>query len=177
MAGKLIALALGETWLGPMLVAASAGGVCFLGFDATAEDVKRRFPEADWTSGGAMIDAIMPQVEAAIAHPQQPHDVPLDLGGTAFQRAVWDAVRAIPAGETRTYAQIATLVGHPDAARAAGGANGRNPVSVLIPCHRLVRGDGGLGGYAWGIERKLALLNREGAQGRWTAGAASVEYP
>lgn len=89
-------------------------------------------------------------------------DLPLDVAGTAFQEAVWQELRRIPPGETRSYAQIAAAVGKPGAVRAAGSANGANHVSVLIPCHRVVRSDGSLGGYAYGLERKQRLLDAEG---------------
>ena len=87
--------------------------------------------------------------------------IPLDVKGTAFQEAVWQALRRIPLGETRTYAQLAAAVGNPGAVRAAGSANGANHVSVLIPCHRVIRTDGSLGGYAWGLDIKQKLLERE----------------
>jgi AraC family transcriptional regulator of adaptative response/methylated-DNA-[protein]-cysteine methyltransferase len=93
-------------------------------------------------------------------------DLPLDVGGTAFQQAVWNELKRIPAGETRTYAEIAAAVGSPNAVRAAGSANGANNVAVLIPCHRVIRSDGTLGGFAYGLERKQALLDKERAQGR-----------
>jgi AraC family transcriptional regulator of adaptative response/methylated-DNA-[protein]-cysteine methyltransferase len=93
-------------------------------------------------------------------------DLPLDVGGTAFQQAVWNELKRIPAGETRTYAEIAAAVGRPNAVRAAGSANGANNVAVLIPCHRVIRSDGSLGGFAYGLERKQALLDKERAQGR-----------
>ena len=92
-------------------------------------------------------------------------DLPLDIAGTAFQQAVWQELMRIPPGETRTYAQIAAAVGKPNAVRAAGTANGQNRVAVLIPCHRVIRSDGGLGGYAYGLSRKEALLSRESAEG------------
>ena len=98
---------------------------------------------------------------AAVNAPERPHDLPLDVRGTAFQEAVWSELTRIPAGETRTYAEIAAAVGRPRAVRAAGSANGANNVAVLIPCHRVVRTGGGLGGYAYGVERKAKLLERE----------------
>jgi AraC family transcriptional regulator of adaptative response/methylated-DNA-[protein]-cysteine methyltransferase len=93
-------------------------------------------------------------------------DLPLDVGGTAFQQAVWNELKRIPAGETRTYTDIAAAVGRPNAVRAAGSANGANNVAVFIPCHRVIRSDGSLGGFAYGLERKQALLDKERAQGR-----------
>ena len=100
----------------------------------------------------------------AIECPSDPIDVPLDVGGTAFQQSVWAALRRIPAGETRSYADIARAVGSPNAVRAAGAANGANRVAIIIPCHRVIRSGGKLGGYAYGLERKSMLLARESRQ-------------
>jgi AraC family transcriptional regulator of adaptative response/methylated-DNA-[protein]-cysteine methyltransferase len=102
---------------------------------------------------------------AAVDQPGRMTNLPLDVAGTAFQQAVWAELMRIPPGETRSYAQIAAAVGRPGAVRAAGSANGANQVAVLIPCHRVVRSDGSLGGYAYGLERKAALLAREGTRG------------
>jgi len=99
---------------------------------------------------------------AAVAQPAAAWDLPIDVAGTAFQEAVWAELRKIPPGETRSYAQIAAAIGQPTAVRAVGSANGDNHVSVLIPCHRVVRSDGSLGGYAGGLERKRRLLEAEG---------------
>ena len=101
---------------------------------------------------------------AAVNAPEKPHDLPLDVRGTAFQEAVWRELQRIPAGETRSYAQIAAAIGRPAAVRAAGSANGDNAIAVLIPCHRVIRTDGTLGGYAYGLERKARLLARERAR-------------
>lgn len=98
---------------------------------------------------------------SAVENPKAMPDLPLDVAGTAFQQAVWQELRRIPVGETRSYAEIAAAVGKPKAVRAAGSANGANNVAVLIPCHRVVRTDGSLGGYAYGLERKQSLLDRE----------------
>ena len=105
--------------------------------------------------------ALLAEIVAAVEQPGRPHAVPLDVQGTAFQEAVWQELRKIPPGETRSYAEIAAAVGKPKAVRAAGSANGANNVAVLIPCHRVVRSDGALGGYAYGTEIKQALLERE----------------
>jgi AraC family transcriptional regulator, regulatory protein of adaptative response / methylated-DNA-[protein]-cysteine methyltransferase len=107
-----------------------------------------------------MADLVIRAV-AAVDHPSQMPDLPLDVQGTAFQQAVWAELQRIPPGETRTYAQIAMAVGKPKAVRAAGTANGANNVAVLIPCHRVIRTDGTMGGYAYGIERKEKLLALE----------------
>ena len=111
--------------------------------------------------GGEEFEALLGAVLAAVEAPEAAAAIPLDVRGTAFQEAVWQALRRIPPGETRSYAEIAAAAGHPGATRAAGSANGANPVAVLIPCHRVIRGDGTLGGYAWGLEIKRALLEGE----------------
>jgi len=102
----------------------------------------------------------------AIEHPAQTPQLPIDVRGTAFQEAVWKELRKIPLGETRSYADIAAAVGQPQAVRAVGTANGSNPVAVLVPCHRVIRSDGSLGGYAGGLDRKRKLLAAEGAAGQ-----------
>jgi AraC family transcriptional regulator of adaptative response/methylated-DNA-[protein]-cysteine methyltransferase len=162
-AGVEICWAIVESTLGPLLIAASPRGICRIAFGAGRDDVLRMFPQATLIEGFAD-PALLARVVAAVEAPGQGHDLPLDVRGTAFQEAVWRALQAIPPGETRSYAQIAAAVGRPRATRAAGSANGANPVAVLIPCHRVIRGDGGAGGYAWGLEIKAQLLAREGVQ-------------
>jgi AraC family transcriptional regulator of adaptative response/methylated-DNA-[protein]-cysteine methyltransferase len=103
---------------------------------------------------------------AAVNAPEKPHDLPLDVRGTAFQLRVWQELQRIPRGETRSYGEVAAAVGVPGGARAVGAACGSNPVSIVVPCHRVVTANGGLGGYAWGLEAKSVLLEREGARGR-----------
>ena len=147
--------------LGPVLVAATAKGLCRISFDEDEGDLRRRFPKAEIISGGERLDALAEQVVRLIEHPAEALDLPLDVNGTAFQQAVWAALRAIPAGETRSYGEIAAAIGRPGAVRAAGTACGDNGLAVVIPCHRVLRSDGGLGGYAYGVERKKALLERE----------------
>lgn len=149
------------TYLGPMLVAATEKGVCRLSFNEGAEDLQRRFPKAELVEGGRKFSALLDQVIAAVEQPGDARHIPLDTQGTAFQEAVWRELRKIPAGETRSYAQIAAAAGNPKAVRAAGGANGANNVAVLIPCHRVVRADGSIGGYAYGTKIKQELLARE----------------
>jgi AraC family transcriptional regulator of adaptative response/methylated-DNA-[protein]-cysteine methyltransferase len=104
------------------------------------------------------VEGTLKTIEQPLAAP----DLPIDVAGTAFQEAVWRELRKIPAGETRSYAEIAAAIGHPKAVRAVGTANGDNHVSVLIPCHRVIRSDGSLGGYGGGLERKKQLLAAEG---------------
>lgn len=159
--GVRIRWAITPTSLGPILVAATDKGVCRLAFGECAADLARRFPRAQLEEGGASFQELVAQVVASVEAPGKGSAIPLDVRGTAFQERVWQALRAIPPGETRSYAQLAAAAGHPSAHRAAGSANGANPVAVLIPCHRVVRGDGSLGGYAWGEEVKRELLKRE----------------
>ena len=165
--GVTIRWGVAQPALGPMLLAASEKGVCRLSFNEGREELARRFPEANLVEGGPEFDALLSAVLAAVEAPEMAAAIPLDVRGTAFQEAVWQALRRIPAGETRSYAEIAAAAGHPGATRAAGSANGANPVAVLIPCHRVIRGDGQLGGYAYGLEIKRALLEgeREGFKG------------
>ncbi len=160
-AGVTIRWAVVDTVLGKMLLAATDKGICRLSFDEDESALALRFPNADILAGGAALEELVTGAIAAIEHPAQMPDLPLDVAGTAFQQAIWNELRRIPAGETRTYADIAAAVGKPKAVRAAGSANGANNVAVLIPCHRVVRTDGTLGGYAYGLERKAALLAAE----------------
>ena len=161
-AGVTIRWAVVDTRLGQMLLAATEKGICRLSFDEDEAELKRRFPKATIEEGGAAMQELVKGAIAAIDHPAQMPDLPLDVQGTAFQQAVWQELRKIPAGETRSYADIAAAVGKPKAVRAAGSANGANNVAVLIPCHRVVRTDGTLGGYAYGLDRKKKLLELEG---------------
>ncbi len=160
-AGVTIRWALVDTVLGKMLLAATDKGICRLSFDEDESALAQRFPKAAIVAGGAVLEELVKGAIAAIEHPAQMPDLPLDIAGTAFQQAIWNELRRIPAGETRTYADIAAAVGKPKAVRAAGSANGANNVAVFIPCHRVIRTDGGLGGYAYGVERKEKLLNAE----------------
>jgi AraC family transcriptional regulator of adaptative response/methylated-DNA-[protein]-cysteine methyltransferase len=144
-----------------MLLAATAKGICRLSFDEDEAELRRRFPRATIEPGGDAMRDLVSGALAAVDHPATMPELPLDVAGTAFQEAVWRELRRIPPGETRSYAQIAAAVGKPGAVRAAGSANGANNVAVLIPCHRVIRSDGTLGGYAYGLERKQALLDRE----------------
>jgi AraC family transcriptional regulator of adaptative response/methylated-DNA-[protein]-cysteine methyltransferase len=148
--------------LGPLLVAATAKGICRLTFEDDARALKRIFPKATLVEDDGSMGELVEGALAAVERPAAAPDLPLDVAGTAFQEAVWRELRKIPAGETRSYAQIAAAVGKPGAVRATGSANGANHVAVLIPCHRVVRSDGSLGGYAGGIERKRKLLEAEG---------------
>ncbi|MGI9376238.1 MAG: bifunctional transcriptional activator/DNA repair enzyme AdaA [Tsuneonella suprasediminis] len=162
--GATIHWAVVDTTLGSMLVAATDKGVCRLSFDEGEEALRARFPKADLVEGGEAFAALLAQVVASVEAPANGFaHIPLDVKGTAFQEACWKALREIPAGETRTYAQIAAAAGNPKAVRAAGSANARNNVAVLIPCHRVIRTGGDLGGYAYGLDIKRELLRREEA--------------
>jgi AraC family transcriptional regulator, regulatory protein of adaptative response / methylated-DNA-[protein]-cysteine methyltransferase len=160
-AGVTIRYAIVATMLGPMLLAATDKGICRLSFDEDADALRRRFPNASIEAGGVAMADLIAGAVAAVEAPAMMPDLPIDVAGTAFQQAVWQELRRIPPGETRSYAQIAAAVGRPTAVRACGSANGANNVAVLIPCHRVVRSDGSLGGYAYGLARKQELLRRE----------------
>ena len=159
--GVTIRWAVVPTTLGRMLVAATAKGVCRLSFEEGIEALTKRFPNAELVEGGAKFADLLAQVVAAVEAPGDFSHIPLDVKGTAFQEACWRELQRIPPGETRTYAEIAAAVGKPKAVRAAGSANGANNVAVLIPCHRVIRTGGGLGGYAYGLEIKRKLLEKE----------------
>lgn len=150
-----------DTTLGPMMVAATDKGVCCLSFNEGEEELRERFPKADLHQGGDEFHKLLDEVVAQVEAPGRPHNIPLDVQGTAFQEAVWQELRKIPDGETRSYADIAAAIGKPKAVRAVGSANGANHVAVLIPCHRVVRSDGTMGGYAYGLEIKGRLLEKE----------------
>lgn len=150
-----------ETTLGHMMVAATEKGVCCLSFGEGEDELRGRFPNAELQRGGDDFQKLLDEVVAQVERPGRPHNIPLDVQGTAFQEAVWQELRKIPEGETRSYADIAAAIGKPKAVRAVGSANGANHVAVLIPCHRVVRSDGTMGGYAYGLEIKERLLEKE----------------
>ena len=152
--------------LGQMLIAATSKGICRLTFDDDVRSLRRRFPNATIVEDAGGLRELVEGALTAIARPLAAPDLPIDVAGTAFQEAVWRELRKIPAGETRSYAQIAAAIGQPGAVRAVGTANGDNHVAVLIPCHRVIRSDGTLGGYAGGLDRKRQLLAAEGLSER-----------
>jgi AraC family transcriptional regulator of adaptative response/methylated-DNA-[protein]-cysteine methyltransferase len=160
-AGVTIRWAVVESSLGPMLVAATDKGVCRLSFGRGREELERLFPNAELVEGGESFATLVQRVVAAVDDPASGRDIPVDVRGTAFQERVWQELRKIPPGETRSYAEIAAAAGNPAAVRAAGSANGANHVPVLIPCHCVIRSDGSLGGYAYGLGIKRELLARE----------------
>ena len=160
-AGVTIRWVIARTSMGPLLIAATDKGLCRVAFDEGAPDLARRFPKAEIMAGGSALSELASRVVAQVENPERDHALPLDVRGTAFQEAVWQALLAVPPGEICTYSGLAAAAGNPRAVRAAGSACGANPVAVIIPCHRAQRGDGGLGGYAWGLERKRELRKRE----------------
>lgn len=149
------------TSLGPVLIAATDKGLCRISFDEGEAELRARFPNAELREADGRLDLLARTVMDLVDRPGEPVDLPMDVDGTAFQQAIWQALRTIPSGETRSYGEIAAMIGRPGAVRAAGTACGGNNLAILIPCHRVVRGDGAPGGYAWGTARKQALLERE----------------
>jgi AraC family transcriptional regulator of adaptative response/methylated-DNA-[protein]-cysteine methyltransferase len=164
-AGARIHFAVGECSLGSILVARSAKGVCaiLLGDnpDALVRDLQDRFPRASLVGGDAGFERTVATVIGFVEAPALGLDLPLDVRGTAFQRRVWQALREIPTGSTTSYTEIATRIGAPNGARAVAQACGANALAVAIPCHRVVRTDGAVSGYRWGVARKQKLLDRE----------------
>jgi len=172
--GERVRLAEAPSSLGAVVVAATDRGVCAveLGDDADVvlRAVAERYPNAELVDSDPALTELVAAVVATVEDPSAGHDLPLDLRGTAFQERVWRALRAIDPGTTLAYAELAEQVGAPSAARAVGAACAANRVAVAVPCHRVVRSDGSLAGYRWGIERKAALLAREAAGARPIAG-------
>jgi AraC family transcriptional regulator of adaptative response/methylated-DNA-[protein]-cysteine methyltransferase len=164
-AGETIRTAFADGPFGRLLAGATDTGVCFLGFAepdaALMGDLRRRFPRARVVADDAGLAGTLRAVLDFLAEPKQALALPLDLRGSAFQIRVWDALRRIPPGQTRSYAELAAMVGAPRAVRAVARACAVNPVSLAVPCHRVVAADGALTGYRWGLERKRALLERE----------------
>jgi AraC family transcriptional regulator of adaptative response/methylated-DNA-[protein]-cysteine methyltransferase len=160
-----IRFAVGECSLGSILVARSERGICaiLLGDDpdALTRDLQDQFPQATLIGGDAAFEQLVSQVVGFVEAPAVGLDLPLDVRGTAFQQRVWQALRKIPAGATASYTDIARQIGAPHAVRAVAQACGANTLAVAIPCHRVVRRDGALAGYRWGVERKRTLLARE----------------
>lgn len=163
--GAEILFAVGECSLGSILVAATDRGVCaiLLGDDpdALARDLQDRFPAATLIGGDAAFERLVARVVGFVEAPGKGLALPLDVRGTAFQQRVWRALRDLPVGATASYREVATAIGAPAAVRAVAQACGANPVAVAIPCHRVVRTDGSMSGYRWGVERKRVLLARE----------------
>ena len=165
--GTIIRFAVGECSLGPILVAATEKGVCAIALgddpDALVRSLQDRFSNAKLIGGDREFEQQVAKIVGLVEQPARGLDLPLDIRGTAFQRRVWDAIRAIPAGSTASYSELAKRLGKPNSVRAVAQACASNTIAVAIPCHRVVRMDGSLAGYRWGVERKRALLAREKA--------------
>lgn len=163
--GVMMRFAVGQCWLGGILVAASSQGICaiLLGDDpdALTRDLQDRFPHAELVGGDDPFEQWMAQVVGFVGNPKAGLDLPLDIQGTAFQQLVWEAMQQVSAGSTVSYAELAARIGRPKSVRAVAGACAANPLAVAIPCHRVVRTDGSLSGYRWGIDRKRRLIQRE----------------
>ncbi len=164
-AGEVIRTAFADCPFGRLLLGATAAGVCFLGFaepdDALLGDLRRRFPRATVVADDTGLAETLATVLAFIEEPRQALSLPLDLRGTAFQVRVWEALRRIPPGETRSYGELAKMIDAPRAVRAVARSCATNPVSLAVPCHRVVGSDGDLTGYRWGVPRKRDMLARE----------------
>jgi AraC family transcriptional regulator of adaptative response/methylated-DNA-[protein]-cysteine methyltransferase len=163
--GTTIRFAVAEGSLGSVLVAASDQGVCAISLgddpDALVRELQDRFPKAELIGGDEEFERTIAQVIGFIEAPKTGLDLPLDVRGTAFQQKVWQALREIPSGSTVSYADVAERIGAPKAVRAVAQACAANSIAVAIPCHRVLRNDGSLSGYRWGVQRKSALLERE----------------
>lgn len=168
--GVTVTLATGESSLGTVLVGATARGICAVDLGDEPDELlaaaRERFHGAELVTGDPGFAALVARVVALVDEPGRPAGaarLPLDVRGTAFQERVWRALQEVPVGSTTTYAGVAASIGSPSSARAVAAACAANAVAVVVPCHRVVRGDGDLAGYRWGLERKAALLRREGA--------------
>jgi AraC family transcriptional regulator of adaptative response/methylated-DNA-[protein]-cysteine methyltransferase len=173
--GMEIGYSIASSPLGRLLVAGTARGISavYLGEadERLEEELHREYPEAKIVKNSAAVSGWVKELVRHLAGKQAKLDLPLDVAATAFQRCVWEHLQDIPHGATRTYSDVARALGRPRATRAVARACATNPVSIVIPCHRVVRGDGSLAGYRWGIERKRALLEQEKRSSR--AGKAS----
>ena len=165
--GNVIRFAVGQCSLGAILVAATDKGVCAIEFgddpEALVRALQDRFPKAQLLGGDEAFERLVAKVVGFVEAPAQGLDLPLDIRGTAFQQRVWKAIRDIPAGATASYRDLAKRLGAPKAVRAVAQACAANDIAVAIPCHRVVRTDGSISGYRWGVARKRALLAREKA--------------
>ncbi|WP_164262994.1 bifunctional transcriptional activator/DNA repair enzyme AdaA [Stenotrophomonas maltophilia] len=163
--GEVIHFALAESSLGSVLVASSATGVVaiLLGDDPEAllQSLQQRFRQAELVGADSGYEQLVAQVVGLVEDPSRGATLPLDIRGTAFQQRVWQALQQIPRGQTASYAEIAARIGAPRSSRAVARACASNPLAVAVPCHRVVRRDGDLSGYAWGVARKRELLRRE----------------
>jgi len=163
--GEVIRFAIAASSMGAILVAATEKGICAILIDDDPEfllrDLQDRFPRAELRGAEAEFEQVVSRVVGFVEAPEMGLDLPLDVRGTAFQQRVWQVLREIPAGRTVTYAELAELAGVPRGARAVASACAANAIAVAIPCHRVIRNDGSISGYRWGVDRKAELLNRE----------------
>ncbi|MRX08621.1 bifunctional DNA-binding transcriptional regulator/O6-methylguanine-DNA methyltransferase Ada [Pseudoduganella sp. FT25W] len=163
--GEQIRFAIAECSLGPILVASTAQGICAILIDDDPDflvrDLQDRFPKAELIGAEPEYEQVVSRVVGMVEQPSAGLDLPLDVRGTAFQQRVWQVLRAIPPGRRVSYAELAELAGVPRGARAVASACAANAIAVAIPCHRVVRNDGSISGYRWGVDRKAELLNRE----------------
>ena len=164
-AGTTIRFAIAASSLGPILIASSEAGVCAISMgddaDLLARELQDRFPKATLIGADQGFEVLVAKVVGFVEAPKVGLDLPLDIRGTAFQRRVWQALMNIPIGKTSSYSEIAEKIGHPKAVRAVAQACGANQLAIVIPCHRVLRTDGSLSGYRWGVDRKRTLLHRE----------------
>lgn len=164
-AGEKIRFAVRDSSLGPVLVASTENGVCSVSLgadgDVLAQELQRRFPNASLVGGDQAFEETISAVIGLVENPGKECDLPLDIRGSAFQAKVWGALREIPTGQTVSYAEVARRIGEPRSSRAVARACGANHLAVVVPCHRVVRADGALSGYRWGVDRKRELLRRE----------------
>jgi AraC family transcriptional regulator of adaptative response/methylated-DNA-[protein]-cysteine methyltransferase len=165
---NIIHFGITESTLGSIAVARGRKGVCAILFGddrrALTRDLRQRFPRAELVEDAAALATTFARIVRFVDSPAAGIDLPLDVGGTAFQQRVWRAIKQIPAGATVSYADIARNIDAPKSVRAVAQACGANTLALAIPCHRVVRSDGALSGYRWGINRKRALLEREAAR-------------
>jgi AraC family transcriptional regulator, regulatory protein of adaptative response / methylated-DNA-[protein]-cysteine methyltransferase len=167
---EVLTIAVGRCSLGKILVAASEKGIAAILIGDDAErlkaDLVKIFSKAEFVAGDRRFGKTLARVIALVERPESPVDLPLDIRGTAFQQRVWKALQSIPPGATATYTEVAGRLGHPKAVRAVARACATNPLAIAVPCHRVVRVDGEMAGYRWGIERKRLLLERESRSGK-----------
>lgn len=162
---EVLTVAFGRSSLGDILIAASTKGIAAILIgderDKLASDLKTIFPQAEFIAADRDFENKVTAIVDLVEQPKQTLNLPLDIRGTAFQQRVWKALRAIPLGVTATYTDIAQKIGDPKAVRAVARACATNPLALAVPCHRVVRADGNLAGYRWGVERKRTLIERE----------------
>lgn len=156
-----IRYAFGDSSLGPLVAALSERGLAFVAFDAGRAELEARFPDADLVEDPAALRETLGRLAGLVDHPEGDADFALDLQGSEFECRVWNALRAIPAGTTASYGEVAARIGAPRQAREVGEACAANRLALVVPCHRVVKKDGSISGYRWGVRRKRALLERE----------------